>query len=268
MGAVMDRLRTASVSHRLATGRRRTERFIRSAYLRIVDRGWFGLRPLQSHVVICGFDRSGTSLLQAMVRSCVVDARSFPDETRALVAARRARRNHPFLVTKCPDDVLNVGAIRDQYSASRARPLFVIMVRDPRDLLTSRHPRDASTYNYDFDRFREHWGAVRRVCGDPDVVVVRYEDLVTDPDRVGARLAGAVGWTMDGPFSAYLDIARERGVTWGAFLDDAMGGARPPSGAAIGRWRDPEHRPRLVETERKVPELPAMLVQLGYEVSS
>src|ERR1017187_567162 len=69
----------------------------------VVDSGWFGLRALQSHVVACGYPRSGSTLLQLMIETCVSDVRVFGTEYEAVVAAPYALRNRPYMFTKDPD---------------------------------------------------------------------------------------------------------------------------------------------------------------------
>src|SRR5438876_10493789 len=50
-------------------------RGVREALFKGIDAGWYGFRPLRTHAVICGFERSGSTLLQLMIETCVSDAR-------------------------------------------------------------------------------------------------------------------------------------------------------------------------------------------------
>jgi hypothetical protein len=46
-------------------------------FRKTVDAGLPGLTPLQKHVVVCGFPRTGSTLLQLMVEACVEDVLTF-----------------------------------------------------------------------------------------------------------------------------------------------------------------------------------------------
>jgi hypothetical protein len=56
-----------------------------------------------------------------------------------LWAARDANRNHRFMLTKLPSDIEQIPAIRQHYATHPGEPVFVLMIRDPRDVLTSKH---------------------------------------------------------------------------------------------------------------------------------
>src|SRR5438045_94468 len=51
----------------------RIHRRIKGLMLKAIDNGWIGLRPLRTHVVVCGFPRSGSTLLQLMIETSVAD---------------------------------------------------------------------------------------------------------------------------------------------------------------------------------------------------
>ena len=63
-------------------------RRLRDAYVAASDRGWLGLVPVKTHVVICGFPRSGTTLLQLMVETSTPRAKAFGNERSGLSVAR------------------------------------------------------------------------------------------------------------------------------------------------------------------------------------
>ena len=97
-----------------------------------VDKGWFGLRPLRSHVVVCGFPRSGSTLLQLQIETCISDVRVFGKEYWAPAACQYVFRNHPYMITKAPWDVFFVDELRAYYASRQANVRFIVTVRDPR----------------------------------------------------------------------------------------------------------------------------------------
>jgi hypothetical protein len=236
----------------------------RAAALGVVDRGWFGLTPLRVHVVACGFPRTGSSMLQVMISSCVDDVKTFPEEIDALTAARRELRNEPYLFTKRPTDVHRVEAIRAHYRDRRADVAFVLMLRDPRDVLTSVHQgRLGRGYYVSTERFRGLYDRWVALSSDPDVLVVRYEDLVNDTSRVEQALTDLTGWTVHTPFAQFEQAAVHAGPR-GSTIEAAMGGLRPVDRSGLARWQAPEHEARVAQVSAEIPELREMIEQMGY----
>jgi hypothetical protein len=93
-----------------------------------------------------------------------------------------------------------------------------------------------------------------------DVLTVRYEDLVADPDDVQRRLTDFVGWEVRLPFSRFHAHASAEFK-----FSFALNGLRPPDPSRIEAWRRPEHRDRIRSVLRTLPELPDYLVEMGYE---
>jgi hypothetical protein len=235
----------------------------------LVDDGrlrWLGWRPLRRHVVLCGWPRSGTTLLELIVFSCVQDVWTWPEEVPALLAARDAFRTDPWMCTKDPRDVGRVDAIRAHYRQRSGEPLFVVLERDPRDVLTSTHDGYPPSRGYYCSpaRWRGVLDQVRAVEADPDVLVVRFEDLVTTPWAVQQRLSDAAGWTVTTPFERFHEVARRHRDRLDDMTRGALGGLRPLDPDVLGRWHDPAHVERLRACLEALPELPQVLVDRGH----
>lgn len=230
-----------------------------------VDRGLVGSR-LRGHVVICGFPRSGSTLLQLMIDTCIEGVHSWRSEVDALWAAREAPRRSPWMVTKLPADVERVQDVRRWYATHPGKLRVVLTTRDPRAVLTSRHAGYPPERGYYVPpaRWRAVDRLVQRLQDDADVTIVRYEDLVSAPDDVAARLAGAVGCQLARPFSTYhlpLQDAPLDRMTVGA-----LNGLRPVESSRRDGWRRLEHRARLREVLTQLPELPERVVAGGWDV--
>jgi len=238
-------------------------RALKRAVLDLVDTGWLGLPALRTHVVICGFVRSGSTLLQVMAESCVRGVKAFPREMRALRMAQYALRHHPIMITKRPADIGWMDELRAFYAGRRPEVRFIVTIRDPRAILTSTHPRtrEQGYHMMDPRSWRtntfEHY---RYALHFDDTIVVRYEQLVADPMGVQRSLTEFIGWTVDHPFDRYHERARVRG--WRA---EVMNGFRPVDPAGIDRWRDPKYRDRIRELLEQIPDLPQVLIEMGYE---
>src|SRR5580692_8967531 len=128
-------------------GFKRLRRRFRAAFYRLPDTGRFGLTPLRTHILICGYGRSGTTLLLMMIEQSLPKARSFGQEKSAWRAATFERRNHAVLISKTPRDISRLHRIRNFYKNRQAALKTIVMIRDPRDVLSSRHPK-TGTHRY------------------------------------------------------------------------------------------------------------------------
>ena len=100
---------------------------------------------------------------------------------------------------------------------------------------------------------------LRRVQGNRRFVSVKYEDLVSDPDRIQTYLKSRVSFLRQtANFSEFHSIAKPTKSSVAA-----MSGVRPISTTSIGRWR--EHLPRIRAQVERFPEIVDVLIELGYE---
>lgn len=249
-------LRVRDDPPRLLTPLRRR---LRHAYVRASDRGWFGLVPLDTHVVICGFPRSGTTLLQAMLETSAANARSFGKERSGMAVAQYTwPGRHPIVISKKPDDVFKVDEIRDYYRGLQTNVRFVLSVRDPRAVLTSIHVSKTG-YCVPPVKWRAVDEHIRYQRPQPDVTIVEYRDLVDRPDHVQQQLAAFTGCEIRARFDQFHAAVPSH------FDTRALNGVRPVDRRSLDKWRAPEHAARLRELLRELPELPERLIEMGYE---
>lgn len=236
-------------------------RQVKRAAVRALERRWLGFAPLRAHVVICGFPRSGTTLLQLMVQTAVPNALCFGRERSGLrVAQNHWPRRHPFLVTKRPDDIYWVDEIREHYAGRGAGSVarFVVCVRDPRAILTSQHS-NGREYYVSVERWRTIYEHFRYVTAFPDVCIVDFRDLVSNPMAVQQKLTGLVGWTPSSNFDEfYKKVPQE-------FDTRALNGVRRLDPSVLEKWTRDEHRDRIRNLIHDMPELPMRLLEMGYE---
>ncbi len=225
----------------------------------LADTGWFGLTPLRKHIHICGYPRSGTTVLQMMLEFALPDARRFGREIRGWRAAIYTWRNHELVVSKNPGDLVTLHQLRRLYRERKADLRSIVLVRDLRDLFTSFHSKKPGEYYLDVETWRRYDEGLRRLEPGPDVLVQRYEDMVSKPAETQERLQAFIGESFERPLSEFHTEERSD------FDTSALNGIRPLETASVERWRRPEHRERLAEVLRLAPEIPHRLVDLGYE---
>lgn len=234
-------------------------RRLRHIYVRATEAGWFGLTPLQTHVVICGFPRSGTTMLQLMFETAVADAKAFGRERSGLSVARYTwPGSHAVFLSKKPDDIFYVSDIRDYYRDLKTTVKFVLSVRDPRAVLTSRHVSKPG-YTVPTEKWLAVDAHVTYQRQFADVIVTEYRDAVMEPRLVQERLVAFTGLPLKGNFDDFhKDVPQH-------FDTRALNGVRPIDRASLDKWRAPEHRERIQQILRDIPHLPERLVADGYE---
>lgn len=236
------------------------------------------------HIVICGYPRSGTSLLFNMVSSSISGFRCEPFEQQAI---RRLHRRGNY-VTKFPLDVLNINVILNANLLAKDI-YFVAMIRDIRDLITSRHPMvpdryfigyraslwptgpGFSAWDYKAPGIEAVYRAIRACAARTDVnfLAVRYENLVADSVSVQRQIERFVGITFADSFSDYHN-RRDRH----AYNYTGRYAARDPSlvrensradPSRVAKWRNPAHTEIIRSQFHQHPELFQILIEDGYE---
>lgn len=241
----------------------RVRRGFQAPFYRIADTGWFGLTSLKQHILICGFPAAGTTLMQLMVENGLPHARRFGKERSGWKAATYSLRNHAILISKQPHDLFRLDPLRRFYETRQADLRIILMLRDPRDLLTSQRPAGQSLqYVGSCDDWRMYYHSFIRQCDRADTLVVRYEDLIGNPAVEQQRVEAFTENKMAVPFESFLSVDRND------FDTTTLCGLRPLDPARISRWREPIHRPRVQQILKQLPELPAALEELGYENDS
>ncbi len=230
---------------------------------RLSDTGLFGLQPLELHLLICGFPRSGTTLLQLMLENALPNARRFEREVSGWRAATYAWRNHRLMISKMPHDLFRLPQLQSFYAGRRATLKTILMLRDPRDLLTSQRKTGGPVgYCVGLERWRNYYEAFCQHVNDCNTLLVRYEQLVAQPAQEQLRIEKFCGQEMGVPFDQFHSIDRP------TFDTSTLNGLRPIEQSLVGRWAALEHYDRVEQALRELPELPDALVRLGYETDN
>ena len=227
--------------------------------VKLQDAGKLSAVPLCQHLVICGFPRSGTTLFQLMIESCVAGIKTFGRERRALEFAKYGRRTHASVMTKRPKDIFLIQELREFYASHPAEVQFVVMHRDPRAILTSVHFSKPSEYFVTTNQWRHIYRHWKWAANADDVLSIRYEDVVCGPDFVESQFAQLTGCEMNRPFRDF-----HQNVPVG-FDGRALNGLRELDERNVLRWREACHRDRIRSLLQELPELPDVLIEMGYE---
>lgn len=156
----------------------------------------------------------------------------------------------------------SIDQLRIARSALRQNPdLWIIgMVRDPRDVVVSRHGSRPDLYWGSLGLIKERSALFLRAMQHPRFILLRYEDLVSDPDSIQDMLQDKI------PFlerkARFSEFSKKAAPPKQA--QHALNGARPVSTQSVERWRG--ELPRLKGQIEKYGPIDDLMRELGYEV--
>ena len=205
------------------------------------------------HIVACS-PRSGTTLLHEVMVTCFRTDKHYDHEIRFnLVSAEDGQ----ILITKRPKDTMYMPSVLDDDPE-----LYVIyVVRDPRDVICSRHAKDKSMYYSNVRLYRELHGYAKKMYGHDRFLEVRYEDFVRDPDATQRLIQEKFPWLEKRhDFSKYHEHAQVSAKSL-----TAMHSVRPIAPTSVGVWT--QHPGRITGQQQIHGSLTPLLVELGYELT-
>ncbi|WP_407492330.1 hypothetical protein [Pseudooceanicola sp. MF1-13] len=232
---------------------------------------------MDRHLLIAGQGRSGSTLFYSMLQHAL-DGFAMPQvemsATRVLPYAGNTCSKRPF-------DIFDMKAIVAA-AEGRKKLDLIIMMRDPRDILTSVHSKVPDDYFCSADHcyfiggpgaptktapgfLMMHMATVEVLNSGlfpQGVFLLKYEHLIDDPARIQTMLAEA----LDLPFKADFTDFHKGQI--GAAHQSAMNGVRPVSADRVQKWRSPQHRDRIIDQFTRFPVLHDILIDLGYEEST
>jgi hypothetical protein len=133
------------------------------------------------------------------------------------------------------------------------------MLRDPRDVIVSRHRNDPQRYWAPLRFWKRHAQVIRRLRHHRRFILVRYEDLVRNPDGVQEALVARMPFLKQrARFSDFHKLARPSAKSVAA-----MGSVRPINSASIGNWRN--HLARVAGQIAIHGSISEELIAFGYE---
>lgn len=202
--------------------------------------------------VVGSSPRSGTTLLHALVGSGFqVDG----------------ARDHEKSIFEAPSEPCSAYVSKRPRDALVARRILEIdpsvfllhVARDPRDVVVSRHPARPDDYWTNLRIWKTYHAAARLAAPSSRYRMIRYEDLVSDPDGIQDEIARFLPFLeRTNPFSRFHQNARTS-----AAANEALGGLRAIDRRSVGSWQaDP---PRLAAQLSLHGSIQSALEALGLE---
>jgi hypothetical protein len=178
-------------------------------------------------------------------------------------------------VTKRPLDIFDIDRIIAANVLGK-QIYYLILIRDIRAIVTSRHEGVPHQYFMGFDHqyfirgdmatytnpgILQTHAAIERAqrLETAKIRILRYEDILRHTDRMQSRLGRDIGFTYNGSFRDFHKHETPAG------LKAPMNTQRPLDLASIDAWRGSQHRTRIRDQFMRCPQLFDLLKLYGYE---
>lgn len=168
------------------------------------------------------------------------------------------------------------------------RIILLILIRDPRDIVVSKHPLlpteyfigydhswwpgtiGSGTWTYTAPGIRQIHSAIQQAesCPTVEAIRVRYESLTENPDHVQERIAARTGITFSEVFSRFHEYQDRH-----AYRYEGRRAPEDPTPtlenravdvSRTGKWMKSEHRDRILDQFTRFPALLEIVRTYGY----
>jgi hypothetical protein len=223
-------------------------------------------------IIIGGPPRSGTTLLLSLlgshphIHAIDYETTAFHPQLRPekLFAAlffenesRRQRHIPPLksrFAEKTPGNIRHAKSVIKFFSG---KVKIINIFRDARDVVTSRHPLDPSQYWVPIERWVEDVKSGLDAQRYPNVLSIKYEDLVAETEAVIKKACAFISEDFDPRMMEYHKYTNvQTNLAW-------SGQARPIHAESLRKWENPEHANRINELMDNC-EAVMLSRQLGY----
>ena len=179
---------------------------------------------------------------------------------RLLREAREKKSRNIFVVSRDRETSLAMSL-----EMLRENPTIKViwMLRNPLDVLTSTHANKPGEFYVEPERLIQSLELYRQFRNEPQVLTVRYEDLVSNPNAVQGKIAAAFNLNPSREFTeAHKHFPRfEENVR-------AMHSIRPVDAGSLDKWKkNPVHAEYLKKTLADFPAIIPLARDCGYEIN-
>jgi hypothetical protein len=229
---------------------------------------------MSKHIVICGYCRSGGTLFYNMLRTSVINYHFLDQEHPA---EQIIGNDADSWITKRPLDVFRIKSILEANHHNK-EIVVLVMLRDIRSILTSRHSEVPGEYFIGFD----HQYFIDSKKGDigytnPGIVAIHeaimglseiknitvqylhYEEMVMNTQEVQDRFQNELFFQYKAGFSDAYQPEQSNHLLAPRNSNPAMETSR------IIAWKNGEHYERILAQFKSCPRLLEILRVYGYE---
>lgn len=198
--------------------------------------------------------RSGTTLLAECMKECFeIDICEDVE-----VPLSRLRWTRGTYLTKSPGDIQHV-----KLRLNIDPRLYVIcMMRDPRDVIISKHQRNPVYYHVALDTWKKGYACIKDNISHPRFMVVKYEDLIDNPDQVQASIGGRLAFLKQRNIFSKWHLA----ATVSPRYEVALNGIRAIDCNNKTKW--PSQMERIQRQIDLFGPVTNELIEMGYETDA
>ena len=215
---------------------------------------------MSRHVIVTGPPRSGTTMLILMMHS-VNDCSVYSDHERhPLHPNKFTGIKNKYIVYKHPYGYFEDFPPKYDYQELIDKGFKIIsLIRNARDVLVSRHSLDPSKYWVPVKIWKRAAEQVIKHKNSKEVCIIRYEDLVTDPQYVMDKISKFLGCTCDKTFNDFYNSDSAK-------LDKnkSLGKLRPIDTKSINKWSKVKNVDYLNRILNFDPEIDQLDNELNY----
>jgi hypothetical protein len=225
------------------------------------------------HVIVCGYPRSGTTMLYNMLCRNLSGYTAFDKE---VAATKVIGLNQGNIISKSPLDLFKLEQVARANTLGKDI-LLLITIRDIRSIITSYNAAVPDDYFIAYDHcyspdYKGNTpyngpGIIRTAHAIGNAVqskhfqsiIVRYEDLICSPRAEQDRIQHKAGMSFSGRFEDFHKGTLPEGLT------RQLNGQRPLDKTRLDAWRRDEHAQRIRSQFTRCPALFDLLIAYGYE---
>ncbi len=210
-----------------------------------------GSKQKHIHVVGCS-PRSGTTLMQELMAACF-EMSDYCEHEISIFKSQDMKGD--LVCTKHPREMVYLPWLLKVDPGLYG----IYMLRDPRSVITSKHRKSPDKYFASLLLWKENEELRRRFKAHKRFLMVKYEDLVSDPDTVQKRIMEAMPFLkLQHKFSEFHKHAKPSDRS-----SRALNGLRPISSDGLSKWKS--HLPRIKSEMNAYGDFSDRLIELGYE---
>lgn len=205
------------------------------------------------HITSSG-PRTGSTLLTEVFKSCF-DIDCSCDHEAPLAKSNSSFGNCDKILTKLPSSTQNL----DVVLKFTTNIYIICIIRDPRDMVVSKHGRFPDLYYCGLDYWFNFLKDINKLKDHPRFFIIKYEDFTRNPNLVQEKIKKKFDFlNSKHKFSDY-----HKHITPGKDSLLALKSFRPIESKGVGNWKN--HLTRIKQQTNKHGSLTKSLMQFGYE---
>lgn len=214
-----------------------------------------------NRLLVCGCARSGNTLMLHLLDTGFKDTEIVYDGPGGeVVPTEEDITEGKVVIGKFPKKANKLSKwLKDEHFGA------VYMMRDPRDVLVSKHWLKPGKFWVQPKRWIQTAEIAEQYKDHERVLLVKYEDLLRNPEDIQRKISVKFGLEITRSFNECHSNFDKNDVT----NINNMNGARPFDSSRIGNWtKDKEKKQYVERTLKAFPDIKKWMHEFGYHSKS